>query len=94
MKPKRIVSLLLALVLACGLLPTTALAVTTVNTIKITMTQPEVGKALPTDAEATTASSYVTSVEWLGETDNGLMRANTAYSVSASVRFCSFLPNR
>ena len=85
MKRKRIVSLLLALVLAAALLPTTALAVTTVNTIKITMSTPTVGKALPTDAEATTASSYVTSVEWLGETDNGLMRANTAYSATIMV---------
>ena len=84
-KIQRLLCLLLAVALASALLPTTALAVTTVNTIKITMTKPTVGKALPTDAEATTASSYVTSVEWLGETDNGLMRANTAYSATIMV---------
>ena len=87
MKTKRIISLLLALVLACGLLPTTALAATTtVNKITITMTKPTVGKALPTDAHtSSTGSTHVTNVQWAVATDNGLMRGDTAYTATFTI---------
>ena len=87
MKPKRIISLLLALVLACGLLPTAALAATTtVNKITITMTKPTVGKALPTDAQtSSTGSTHVTDVQWAGATDNGLMRGDAAYTATFTI---------
>ena len=80
MKTKRILSLLLCLMMALSLLPTTALAVP-VNTIKITMTQPKAGQPLPTDAQVTTASTQATKIEWTGATDGGLMRGDTAYMI-------------
>ena len=86
MKPKRIISLLLAAVLAVALLPTMALAVTTVNKITITMTEPSVGKALPTDAAtSSTGSTHVTNVSWTGATDNGLKRGDTAYTATFTI---------
>ena len=83
MKTKRIVSLLLALVLAMALLPTTALAVTPVNKITITMTRPSAGKALPTDAKVTTASTYVTNVAW--SPADAAMQYDTDYTLTLTV---------
>ena len=77
---KRVMSLLLCLALAFALLPTAALAATTVNKIVITMTAPKVGEPLPTDAHtASTGSTHVTKVEWTPA--DGTMRYDTAYSV-------------
>ena len=86
MKTKRIASLLLALVLAFALLPTTALATARLGNIEVTMTKPTIGNPLPTDAKLTsTSKAQVTSVKWSPESPDGTMQYDTAYTVTITL---------
>ena len=86
MKTKRIISLLLALVLAFALLPTTALATTRLGNIVVTMTKPTVGNPLPTDAKLTsTSKAQVTNVAWSPASPDGTMQYDTAYTVTITL---------
>ena len=71
MKPKRIVSLLLCLMLALSLLPTAALAVTEIKTITVTIAEPVSGQPLPTNATIAEDCFQVTKVEWTESIMNG-----------------------
>lgn len=87
---RRLTSLLLALCMVFTMLPDTVLAGTKVNKIVITMSKPQEGKALPTDAKVpTTASTKVTSVKWKGETQNGKAKANVKYTATITVEIKS-----
>ena len=85
MRKNRLISLLLCLCMVFTLLPGSALAATTtVNKIVITMTEPSVGAALPTDAHtSSTGSTQVTKVEWTPA--DGTMGYDTAYSVTFTI---------
>lgn len=87
---RRLICLLLALCMVFAMVPDTVFAATKVNKIVVTMSKPEKGKTLPTDAKVpTSASTKVTSVKWKGDTDNGKAKANVKYTVTITVEIKS-----
>ena len=84
------ISLLLLCALIITAMPTTVFAATKVNKIVITMSKPEEGKTLPTNAKVpSSASTKVTSVKWKGSTNNGKAKANVKYTASITVKIKS-----
>ena len=85
MKTKRIASLLLCLVMALSLLPTSALAAARITNCLVTMSEPTIGKPLPTDAVTSNSYAEVTGVEWSPASPDGTMQYDTAYTVTITV---------
>ena len=84
---KKLISLLLVMAMVLTLPSTTVLAATTVYKVAITMTAPEVGNPLPTDAKTSDANTEVTEVKWYGNTDsNGNIVAGTEYTATITVK--------
>lgn len=74
-------ALFLVFALLLSMLPGFRVQAAVIGTIRITMTAPEVGKALPTDAHVpSTASMEVTDVKWSGKTKDGKVISDTKYT--------------
>lgn len=89
----------LSLLLLCALvitgLPTTASAAAKVNKVVITMSKPELGKLLPTDAKVpSSASTRVTGVKWKGSTNSGKVKENVKYTASITLKIKSGKANK
>lgn len=87
MKKNRLLSLLLCFCLVFTLLPGQALALTAITKITITMSDLKVGKPLPTDAQTSAkASTEVVSVEWTGQSADGVMMYDVLNPVVITVK--------
>lgn len=88
---RKLTSLLLAIVMALALLPTTAFAATVVDRVKVSMTAPTVGKPLPQNLKTSSDSSAeLTGFQWEGELDSdGNMMGGTNYTLTFSLKIKS-----
>lgn len=61
-----------------------------IKTVEIAMTAPEVGKALPTDAQVTsTTEAVITKLQWSGDLDNGKPKQGAACSANITIEIKS-----
>lgn len=85
----RLARFLMAFCIVLILLPAPALAVEETGGIKevsITMTEPQVGKTLPTDAKVTsTSDAVITKLQWSGDLDNGKPKQGAACSANITI---------
>lgn len=87
MKHRRILSALLCAVMLLALCGTGAAAEAGgIKTVEITMTAPEVGKALPTDAQVTsTSDAVITKLQWSGDLADGKPKQGAACSANITI---------
>lgn len=89
MKRRRILSALLFAVLLVSLCTAGASAAAEtggIRTVEITMTAPQVGKALPTDAKVTsTSDAVITKLQWSGDLAGGKPKQGAACSANITI---------
>ena len=85
---KRLLSTVLCLCMLLSILPADVSAATILTIYKVTIDEPQIGQPLPQKATLpSTASTYVTNVEWKGNLDeNGNVKAGEKYTVYVTVR--------
>lgn len=87
MKRRRFLSALLSAAMLLSLCVTVASAAEGgIKTVEITMTAPQVGKALPQDAKVTsTSDAVITKFQWSGDLDNGKPKQGAACSANITI---------
>lgn len=87
MRQRRILSAFLSAMLLLSLCVTGAAAETGgIQAVEITMTAPQVGKALPQDARVTsTSDAVITKLRWSGDLDNGKPKQGAACSANITI---------
>ena len=87
MKRRRILSALLCAAMLLSLCATGAASESGgIQTVDITMTAPQVGAALPTDAKVTsTSEAVITKLQWSGDLDNGKPKQGAACSANITI---------
>ena len=86
---KKILSLVLCVCMLAGIFTVIPVSAATVLTVyKVTIDEPQIGQPLPQNATLpSTASTYVTNVEWKGDLDeNGNAMEGEEYTVYVTVR--------